>query len=269
MKATLLPAAVLALAALLPADAANPPAPAVLDTVGVEQRLGAPLPLGAALRDEAGRRVRLGDYFADRPVILVPGYYHCPNLCGSVWLGLQAALRQLPLAAGQDYTVVAVSVDPRETPTAARAWRNRHLPASWTPDSRGWQLLTGDEAAIGAVMRAAGFRYAYDAAQDQYAHAAVVVVATPDGRVSRYLFGVRYGADDLRLALVEAGGGRLGSIADRLLLLCYHYDPATGRYSPMIARLLQLGGGATVLALGAGFVLLRRRERRRGREDRP
>jgi len=231
--------------------------------VGFDQRLGAPLPLDAQFVDSVGAPVRIGDLLQGRPAVLVLGYYECPNLCGLVWQGLQESLRKVHLTAGKDFDVIAVSIDPHEGPKLAAAKRDAVLKAYGRPDSAaGWHFLTGDEAQIRAVADAAGFRYVYDPEIDQYAHAAGVVVTTPNGKVSRYLFGVRFPERDLRLALVDSSGGRIGSPVDQLLLLCYHYDPVTGRYGLLISNLLRAGGALTVAGL-LGFVLVSRRRDRR------
>jgi len=230
---------------------------------GLDQNLGAQVPLDARFRDSAGSTVRLGDLLGGRPAILVLGYYECPNLCGLVWQGLQESLQSLKLQVGQDFDVVAVSIDPAEGPELAAAKRKAVLKAYGRPDSTaGWHFLTGEESQIRSVADAAGFRYVYDPEIDQYAHASGLVVITPDGQVSRYLYGVRFPERDLRLSLVESSGGRIGSPVDQLLLLCYHYDPATGQYGLLITNLLRLGGAATVAGL-LGFVLVSRRRDRR------
>jgi protein SCO1/2 len=231
--------------------------------VGFDQHLGATLPLDAAFRDAEGHTVRLGQYFGTRPVVLVPGYYECPNLCGIVWRGFLESARQLGLDVGRDFDVVAVSIDPRETPQLAWqkqvAYRQAYGRAG---TANGWHFLTGTAATISQLAQAAGFRYVYDAELDQYAHAAGLVVATPEGTISRYLFGVRFDPTDLRLALVESSSGRIGSPVDQLLLLCYHYDPANGQYGLLIMNLLR-GAGLVTLATLLGFVVWSRRREAR------
>ena len=236
--------------------------------VGFDQNLGAQLPLNARFEDSTGAPVRLGDLLQGRPAVLVLGYYECPNLCGLVWQGLQESLKTLGLRVGKDFDVIAVSIDPGEGPELAAGKREAVLKAYGASSTgAGWHFLTGDEAQIRAVADAAGFRYVYDAEIDQYAHASGIVVTTPGGEVSRYLFGVRFPDRDLRLALVESSGGRIGSPVDQLLLLCYHYDPATGHYGLLIMNLLRAGGALTVAGL-LGFVLVsRRRDRRVGAAD--
>ncbi len=243
--------------------------PNLFQQVGFDQHLGARLPLRVPFRDSAGRAVELGDYFGQRPVILVFGYFECPNLCGLIWQGLLESLRPLKLQAGRDFDLVAISIDPRESPELAGNKRAAYLREYGRPDAAsGWHFLTGTEAAIRQVTDAAGFRYVHDPEIDQYAHASGLVVATPTGVLSRYLFGVRFSRTDLRLALVESSGGRIGSPIDQLLLLCYHYDPSTGRYGPLIMNLLRATGGLTVAGL-LGFVVLSRRRERKGAATAP
>ena len=232
--------------------------------VGFDQHIGATLPLDAMFHDAEGHRARLGRYFGTRPVLLVPGYYDCPNLCGMVWRGLLESIRKLGLDVGRDFDIVAVSIDPRETPQLAlqkqAAYREAYGRAG---SANGWHFLTGTGTAIRQLAEAAGFRYVYDPEIDQYAHAAGLVITTPEGTISRYLFGVRFDPTDLRLALVESSRGRMGSPVDQLLLLCYHYDPANGQYGLLIMNLIR-GAGLLTLATLLGFVAWsRRREVRR------
>lgn len=239
--------------------------------VGFDQRLGDRVPLDSQFRDADGRSVRLGDYFAGRPVLLVLGYYECPNLCGVVWQGLLQSLRPLKLQVGRDFDVVAVSIDPNEGSEIARLKRDTYVREYGRPGSAsGWHFLTGTEASVRRLADAVGFRYIYDPEIDQYAHASGVVLATPAGVLSRYLFGVRFSRTDLRLALVESSDGRIGTPVDQLLLLCYHYDPATGKYGLLIMNLLRGAGALTVASLLGFVVLSRRRERRASQgDDRP
>jgi len=241
--------------------------PAALRDVGYDQHVGEPLPLDLAFTDENGRTVRLGDYFGRTPVVLVPAYYHCPMLCPLVQSGITSALRALAFDVGREFTVVTFSFDPTDTPSQAAARKAAALADYRRPGAEaGWHFLTGDEAAIRALTRSIGFRYAWDDAAKQFAHASGVVVATPDGHVARYFFGIEYAPKDLRLALVEASAGRIGSVVDQLLLFCFHYDPATGRYTRVAMDAMRAGGVITLLALG-GFVgvMLRRDTRRRPR----
>jgi protein SCO1/2 len=241
-----------------PASAVPPP----LRDIGFDQHIGDALPLDAPFRDESGRAVLFGDYFGARPVVLAFAYYDCPMLCTLSINGLASALNILSLDAGRDFEVVIVSFDPRDTPAAASAKKSAYLTRYKRPGAAGgWHFLSGDRVAIDRVTKAAGFRYAWDAETKQFAHPTGVMVLTPEGRLARYLFGVEYGPRDLRFAIVEASGGRVGSPADALLLYCYHYDPTTGRYGVAIMRAIRVAGAGTVLALGAFIFVMVRRER--------
>ncbi|HET6545690.1 MAG TPA: SCO family protein, partial [Rhodanobacteraceae bacterium] len=246
------------------ASAAHLRAPADLfERVGFDQNLGAQVPLDLRFRDAQGRTVRLGDYFDDRPVLLVLGYYRCPNLCGAVLDGVAQAVPGTRLGAGRQFEVIDVSIDPDEGPALAAAKQAgvaRRYPQA---GAMRWHFLTGSAAASSALAHAVGFRYYHDARNDQYAHAAGIVVLTPDGQVARYLFGVQFPPQSLRFGLIEASSGRIGSLIDRLVLLCCDYDPSTGRYSLLIGRILAAACLATVLVL-IGLVLgLQRRARAR------
>jgi protein SCO1 len=233
--------------------------PEQLKDVTFEQRLDTKLPLDARFRDETGREVALGDYFGKRPVVLAFVYYSCPMLCTQVLNGLSSAAKALPFTAGRDFDVVYVSFDPRDTPQAAAEKKRAQLDDyKQTETAGGWHYLTGDEASIRRVTQAAGFAYRWDEPTGQYAHVSGVLVVTPDGRLSRYFYGVEYSPKELRMALVESSEGRVGSVVDQLLLYCYHYDPATGRYGVIAMNLVRLGGIVTVVLL-AGFILLMRR----------
>lgn len=236
--------------------------PKPLEEVTFEQRLGTTLPLDARFRDERGRDVALGDYFGRRPVVLAFVYYSCPMLCTQVLNGVSSAVKALPFTAGRDFDVVYVSFDPRDTPRTAAAKKQAQLDDYRQGDTAaGWHYLTGDGPSIRRVTDAAGFSYRWDEASGQYAHVSAVLVATPDGRLSRYFYGVEYSPKELRMALVESGQGEVGSAVDELLLYCYHYDPATGRYGLVAMNLIRLGGLVTLATL-VGFIwVMRRRER--------
>jgi protein SCO1/2 len=237
--------------------------PQPLREIGFDQRINERLPLDAAFMDEAGRRVPLGAYFGQRPVVLAFAYYDCPMLCTQVLNGLSSALAILSLEPGRDFEIVTISFDPRDTPVSASAKKARYIERYKQPGAAAaWHFLTGDQASIDRVTRAAGFRYAWDADTKQFAHPTGVIVLTPDGRLARYLFGIEYGPRDLRYALVEASDGKVGSPVDSLLLFCYHYDPTTGRYGVVIMRAVRLAGAATVLALCTFIVVMVRRETR-------
>jgi protein SCO1/2 len=237
--------------------------PAPLREIGFDQNLNQPIPLDVQFRDETGRTVPLRTYFGAKPVVLAFVYYSCPMLCSQVLSSLTNTLRTLSLAPAHDFEIVVISFDPRETPGLAAGRKAEYLARYDRPGAEaGWHFLTGDQASIRPVTQAAGFRYAWDEATEQFAHPAGVIVVTPDGRPARYLFGVEYGPRDLRLALVEASSGKVGSAVDSLLLYCYHYDPMTGRYGLVIMRLLRIAGIGTVLALGIFIIAAVRRERR-------
>jgi protein SCO1 len=245
----------------------GPPAseqPAILREVGIDQRLNEPLPLDLPFRDEEGRDVRLGDFFGRRPVVLALVYYECPMLCTQVLNGLVSALGVMSLDAGRAFDVVAVSFDPKEGPGLARAKKQSYLERYGRPGTEaGWHFLTGGQESIDRLTKAVGFRYVYDEKRDQFAHGAAITVATPSGLISRYFYGIEYSARDLRLGLVEASANRIGTIADRvMLLLCYHYDPSTGRYGLMALTLVRIGGILTVAAFGIFLWFERKRSRR-------
>ena len=237
--------------------------PRALREIGFDQRLDEHLPLDTPLRDEQGRAVQLGEYFGRRPVVLVFAYYDCPMLCTLAINGLSSALKVLSLDPGADFEIVTVSIDPRDTPSAAAAKKAGYLERyKRAGAATGWHFLTGDQPSIDRLTKAAGFRYAWDSETKQFAHPTGIIVLTPDGRMARYLFGIEYGPRDLRLALVEASAGKVGSAVDALLLYCYHYDPMTGRYGVAIMRAMRIAGAATALALGGFVVVMLRRERR-------
>ena len=247
-----------------PAVSAAAPLPAALE-VGFDQRLGAQVPLDLTFRDEDGGTVRLGDLFGGRPVILSLAYYGCPMLCGMSLQGIASSLKTLSFDAGREFEVITVSFEPKETPALARTAKAKSIDLYGRPGAAaGWRFLTGDSEAIKRLTEAVGFRYVWDEEQKQYAHPTGVVVLTPKGRVARYFFGVEYAPKDLRLGLIEAADERIGTLADRLLLLCYRYDPKTGRYSGVAINMIRGGGVLTVLVLGAAIATAVRRERRRG-----
>jgi protein SCO1/2 len=265
-----------ALAVLAAAAAAGQAAPAVgapstesaaaLADVSIEQKLGARLPLDAAFRDETGRTVRLGDFFGRRPVLLAFVYYECPMLCSYVESGTLKAMRALPFTAGREFDLVTISIDPSDLPKIAAAKRLDFLRQYARPAAdAGVHYLTGPPASIAAVTGAAGFRYVRDPETKAFSHAAGVMLATPDGRLSKYFYGIEYSARDLKLATMEASSARIGSPVDRVLLYCSHYDPTTGKYGLVVMRIVRLGGIATVGSLGLFMAVMLRRERRRKR----
>jgi protein SCO1/2 len=259
---TLLFALALVFLAILPARAQNG-RPALLRNVGIDQKLNQSIPLDIAFRDETGKTVQLREYFGKKPVILSLVYYNCPMLCTMVLNGLLRSMRAMSLNAGEHFNVVTVSFDPRDTPATAAAKKQTYIERYRRPGtSGGWHFLTGDEASIHRLTQAVGFRYAYDPKTGQYAHASGIMVLTPQGKLARYFYGVEYSTRDIRLALVEASAGKIGSPTDQVLLFCFHYDPTTGKYGLVITRVLQAAGVATVLGLVLLMLLLFRRDRR-------
>ncbi len=238
--------------------------PSMLREVGIDQRLGQQLPLDALFADELGRPVRLGQYFGQRPVILVLAYYNCPMLCTQVFNGLVSSLRVVNFDAGKEFEVVAVSFDPRDRPRDAAAKKKAYVDEYNRPGAAaGWHFLTGGSGSIERVTKAAGFRYRFDEATGQFAHSTAIYVATPEGKLSRYFYGIEYGPRDLRLALVEASSGGIGSPVDQILLFCYHYDPKLARYTAAIMGMVRFGGVAAVLVLSTFLTVMWRRDRRR------
>jgi len=235
----------------------------VMREVKFEQRLNEPLPLEATFRDETGRAVALGDYFGRRPVILALVYYECPMLCTFVLNGTVKALRALRFDAGREFDVVVISFNPRETPALATEKKSAYMKEYGRPGAAaGWHFLTGDADSIAKVTEAAGFRYIYDAESGQYAHASGLIVATPEGKLFRYFYGIEYAPRDLRLALVEASKNRIGTPVDQVLLYCFHYDPKTGKYGVLITNVLRLAGTGFVLVMGSILFIWFRRERK-------
>jgi protein SCO1/2 len=216
------------------------------------------------LRDETAAPVHLRGYFGSKPVILALTYYDCPNLCTLILNGLLKTLRVLSLTVGQDFNVLIVSINPDNPPSLAAAKQAQYVrDYGRAGAARGWHFLTGQPEAIQRLTQAVGFRYTYDAAHQEFVHAAGIMVLTPQGQLARYFYGVEYAPRDLQLGLVEAAGRRIGSPIDQLLLLCYHYDPQSGRYTLTVLQALRLAGVVTVVALGAYMGVMLRRERRK------
>ena len=238
--------------------------PAALQSVDLEQKLGAQVPLDAAFRDEAGRTVRLKDYFGRRPVILSLVYYSCEDLCPLVLDGLVRSLRPLSFNIGNEFDVLTVSFDARDTPALAAAKKSGAVKQYSRPGvGEGWHFLTGDETTVQRLTEAVGFRYNYERDKDRFGHATGIMLLTPAGKVARYFYGIEFSPRDLRLGLIEASVNKIGSPIDQLLLFCYHYDPATGKYSLLITNMIRLAAAATVLALAAFILLMLRRDRNR------
>ncbi len=238
----------------------SPPAnvrPPGLKNVGIEQHLDEQIPPELNFRDETGKPVRLGDYFSKKPMILNLVYYNCPMLCGEVLSGLESALRVLKFDVGKEFDVLTVSFDPRENPEMATKKKAEFLKRYGRPGAAdGWHFLTGPQDSIDALTKAAGFQYQYDPKTGQFAHATTIMVLTPEGKIAQYYYGVEYAPKDLRLGLIQASQNKIGNLADQVLLYCYHYDPTTGKYGAIIARVLQLSGLATILALGIFMTVL-------------
>jgi protein SCO1 len=238
--------------------------PEQLARVEFEQRLGASLPLNAVFRDESGTPVPLGHFFGDRPVVLALTYNECPNLCTVVLNGLLESLRNVRLDVGRDCDVVVVSIKPGDSTALAAGKKHTYSMRYGRPGSaKGWHFLTAEAPAIQQLSDAVGFHYFYEPQSKQYAHPSGIVVITPQGTVSRYFLGIEYPPKDVRLALLEASKSRIGTLTDRLLLLCFHYDPHSGRYTLIITRVMQLAGIGTAFLVGALIVRMARHEQRR------
>jgi protein SCO1 len=235
--------------------------PAVLQNVGFEPPLNGPMPLDLAFRDETGRSVQLREYFGQKPVVLAFVYYNCPMLCDQVEQGVVGVLRMLSFNPGRDYEVVFVSFDSRETPEMAAEKKKKALVHFRRPETdSGWHFLTGSKESIEAAAKAANFRFSFDAKSSLFAHASGVLVLTPDGHISRYFYGVEYPGRDMRLGLVDASAGKIGTPIDHVLLYCYHYDPTAATYSASILKIIRLGGVLTILSIVGGILISRRRE---------
>ena len=240
--------------------------PAMVKGVGIDQNLNAQLPLELTFQDETGQTVRLGQYFRQKPVVLALVYYECPMLCDMVLNGLTNSMEQVTLNLGSDFEVVTVSFNPHETWQLAAAKKNNYVEKYQRKGAvEGWHFLTGQEDHIKTLADTAGFHYKWDPVTKQYAHASGIMVITPDGKLSKYFYGIEYKPRDLRLGLVEASQNKIGTLADQVLLFCFHYDPMTGKYGPVIANVTRVLGSATVLALGGLVFILLRRERQSGR----
>jgi len=243
----------------------SPPAnvrPPYLQNVGIDQHLDAQVPGDLSFVDDTGRPVKLGDYFGKKPLILNLVYYNCPMLCGEVLAGLAGSMKLIKFDVGNEFEVVTVSFNPQETPQLAAEKKRDYLKRYGRPAAAaGWHFLTGPADSINALTKAVGFQYQYDAAKNQYAHATAIMVLTPQGRISRYFYGVDFPPKDLRMGLVEASQGKIGNAVDQVLLYCYHYDPATGKYGAIVSNMLKLGGALTILFVGALILILLRLER--------
>lgn len=239
--------------AAVPGRASSPNnPPPILRDVGIDQKLNNQIPLDLLFRDETGSGVRLGQYFGQKPVILVLAYYDCPMLCTMVLNGLLHSLKELKLNVGQQFEVVTISFDPTEKPSLAAAKKAIYVGLYDRPGAAaGWHFLTGDEPSIHQLAQAVGFHYNYDPQTRQYVHATGIMVLSPQGRLARYFYGIQYPAGNLRLGLVEASHGKIGSPVDEVLLYCSQYDPATGKYSVIISHVLKIAALVTILSLGS------------------
>jgi len=235
--------------------------PPALQNVGFEPQLNAQMPLDLPFRDETGRNVQLRDYFGQKPVVLAFVYYGCPMLCDQVQQGVVGTLRMLSFNPGRDYEVVFVSFDSRETPAMAAEKKKTALSHFRRPETNsGWHFLTGPQESIDAATHAANFRYNFFAKTNLFAHASGVMLLTPDGRISRYFYGIEYPGRDMRLGLVEASAGKIGTPIDHVLLFCYQYDPTAATYSASILKIIRLGGVLTILCIIGGILVFRRRD---------
>jgi len=238
--------------------------PPVLKDVGIDQLLNSQVPLDLEFRDESGRTVKLAEYFKDKPVILSLVYYDCPQLCTQVLTGLLGAMKGLPMTPGKEFVNLTVSFDPRETPEMAAAKKDNYLKRYNRPGSEtGWHFLTGDEAAIQALLKSVGFRVVWDPVTKQYAHASGIMMLTPQGKVSRYFYGIEYAPRDLRFGVIDASAGKVGSLADQIILYCYMYDPERGTYGLVVTRVLRIFAAMTLATLVALFFYLRRKEKQK------
>jgi protein SCO1 len=253
-----------------PLYGARPPAgnpstglPPALRDVRIEQKLNQQLPLDLVFRDESGESVKLGQFFGHKPVIIALVYYDCPMLCTQILNGMITSFRVLPFQVGKEFDVVTISFDPREKP--ALAAEKKKLYVDYLPDkmeataATGWHFLTGDPESIERITDAVGFHYHYDEATRQFAHGSAIMIATPEGKLSRYFYGIDYSARDLRLGLIESSQNKIGSPVDQLLLYCYHYDPATGKYGAAVMRIMRIAGVLTLLGILAMVLLLKGR----------
>ena len=249
----------------VPSDVGPGPStmPLALQSVGFEPPLNGQMPLDLNFRDETGRNVQLHQFFGQKPVVLAFVYFNCPMLCDQVQMGVVGALRMLSFNPGRDYEVVFISFDSRDTPELAAEKKQAALARFNRPGTvSGWHFLSGSQESIEAITRAANFRFRYDAKSKLFAHASGVMLLTADGRISRYFYGVEYPGRDMRLGLVDASAGKIGSPIDHVLLFCFHYDPSNATYSASILRIIRLGGILTVLGIVGGIWIFRRREDR-------
>ena len=241
--------------------------PTALKDVGIDQKLNEQLPLDLVFQNERGEQVKLGDYFGKKPVVLSLVYYDCPMLCNQVLNGMISAFKVMAFSPGQEFDVVTVSFDTRESSKQAAAKKKTYV--GYLPEAKraeansGWHFLTGDEKNVKALTEAIGFRYRFDEVTNQFAHGSAIYVTTPEGKLARYFYGIEYAPRDLRLGLIEAAENKIGTPMDQLLLYCYHYDPTTGKYGAAVINLIRLGGVFTLIAVAGLFLFMRRRNSQR------
>jgi protein SCO1 len=236
--------------------------PEVLKNVGLDQKLNAQVPLDLTFKDEHGATVSLGQLLQGKPAILTMVYYKCPMLCTEVLNATLNSLKEVPLEIGKDFSVITVSFDPSEKPVLAEAKQIMYTGLYGRRGAvHGWHFLTGDEDQIQKLAAAVGFRFVYDKESSQFAHASGIMVMTPEGRLSRYFYGLAYPPRDVRLALVEAGEGKIGSTVDAIMLFCFHYDPVTGKYAVTILNVVRAAGAFSALAIALGIFIFLRREK--------
>lgn len=250
-------------------DPGPPNIPPELMDVGVNEHLQGQVPADATFQDETGKMVRLGDYFDGKhPVLLVLAYHSCPVLCSLVQTATLESMKAIKWTAGQEYRVLTISIDPRDTTTVAAAKRDGLVAAYGRPEAKtGWHFLVSNKEQIHKVTDAVGWQYKFDERQGQFAHPSAVTLLTPSGKVARYLYGIEFDPNDLRLGLLEASEGRSITTVDRLILFCYHYDPQDRKYTLMATRVMQLGGVVTMFTLGGFLALMWVRERKKSRND--
>ena len=240
----------------------RPALPGALQGVGIDQKLDQQVPLNLLFKDEFGNQVPLSTYFkSGKPVVLALVYYRCPMLCTQILNGVASSLKAVSLDPGKDFEVVAISFDPKDTPETAASKKQLYMRRYGRPGTaNGWHLLTGDAANIKALTDAVGYHYKYDTATDQFAHASGIMIATPEGRLSRYFYGVEYAPRDVRLGLVEASQNKIGNPVDQILLFCYHYDAATGKYGAVVMNMVRFAGAAFALIGGIFLAIVLRRD---------
>ena len=240
--------------------------PEILQHVGIDQNIGVSLPLDLAFRDESGTSVELGSYFGGKPVILTLVYYDCPMLCTEVLNGLNRSLAPLSYSIGEEFEVVTVSFDPRETPQLASQKKAVYTQRYGRPGTtEGWHFLTGDAPAIDRLTETVGFNYVYDESEGQFVHGSAIMIVSPQGTVSHYFFGIEYPSEDIRLAIIESSEEKLGNVFDQIMLYCFNYDPEQGRYGVAIMNAMRVAGLITLVGMGSFMIIMFKRDRRRKR----